>query len=56
MLRELSAGRKRLTTGTGTVTGEVCDDTLVASLLGGGGARCRGGTFAPVVWGTCGFL
>jgi hypothetical protein len=42
--------------GVGAITGKVCDHALVASLLGGGGACCRGGTFAPVVWGTCGFL
>jgi hypothetical protein len=40
----------------GAVAGKVCDDTLVTSLLRSGGARCRGGTLAPVVWGTRGFL
>lgn len=45
-----------LTAGVGAVAGKVCDHALVASLLRGGGACRRGGTFAPVVWGTCGFL
>ena len=45
-----------LTTRIGAVAGEVCDHTLIAGLLGSGGARCRGGTFASVVWGTRGFL
>lgn len=47
---------KRLTAGVGAVAGKVCDHALVTGLLGGGGAGCRGGTLAPVVLGTGGFL
>jgi hypothetical protein len=48
--------RDAFRTGIGAVAGKVCDNTLVTSLLRSGGARRRGGTFAPVVWGTRGFL
>jgi hypothetical protein len=48
--------KERLTAWIRAVARKVCYDTLVASLFGGGGARCRGGTFAPVVWGTGGPL
>jgi uncharacterized membrane protein len=42
--------------GVGAITGKVCDHALVTSLLRSCGARCRGGTFAPVVRSTGGFL
>jgi hypothetical protein len=48
--------RDAFRTGVGAVAGKVCDHTLVTSLLRSGGARRRGGTLAPVVWGTRGFL
>ena len=56
MTRILLKSVGALTAGVGAVTWKVSDHALVASLLGGGGACCRGGTFASVVWGTGGFL
>ena len=49
-------GERGLTARVGAVAGEVRDHALVTSLLRGCGAGCRGGTLAPVVWRTCGFL
>jgi hypothetical protein len=48
--------RRVLTAGVGAVAWKIRDYALVASLLRGSGARRRGGTFTPVVWGTCGLL